>query len=529
MNCLIKYLFVILLLAEVNPLVSQEVKNETRAWWNVLYYDLSITPDYSERSLSGTNQLKFEVLKNGSSMQIDLLEPMTITRVLWNGTDLPFTRKGSEYLVIFPKELEKGSVETVVIHFQGHPQVAPTPPYTSGWIWAKDDKERPWMSVACEGSGAAIWFPCKNILSDEPDNGASLHITVPDTLVAVANGRLQKRTINKNGTVTWHWAVVNTINHYNIIPYIGKYVNWHENYAGKKGNLDCDYWVLDYNLAKAQRQFKQVDTMLQCFEDWLGPYPFYEDGYKLVESPHAGMEHQSGIAYGNRFMNGFRGRDVSGSGWGLKWDFIMVHESGHEWFGNSITAAGNGDSWIHEGFTKYLETVYTNRISGKEAGDEYMLGIRKKIKNDYPIVNHGTDDYYNKAATILHMIRQITGDDVFRQLLQGLNKTFYHRNVSSQQVFDYINSSAKQDLSKLFDQYFRTVQIPVLEYSIKDNEFVYRWTNCIKGFTMPLKLYITDNNPRFIYPTEQWQKLGILKNKPPVIDTNFYIDIKPLP
>ncbi len=518
-------LYIVLLLSGITPSISQEVQNATRNWWNVLYYDLHITPDYSKKSLSGTNHLKFEVLASSLTMQIDLMEPMMISTASWKGRQLKFTRKGDAYLISFPEALKKGSIETLSIQFQGTPQVAPTPPYTSGWIWSKDEKGRPWMSVACEGSGAAIWFPCKNILADEPDKGVSLHITVPDTLVAIGNGRLRNKTTHQNGTTTWHWAVVNTINNYNIIPYIGKYVTWHEDYAGEKGKLDRDYWVLDYHLAEGKKQFKQVDTMLHCFEHWLGPYPFYEDSYKLVESPHAGMEHQSGIAYGNRFMNGFRGRDVSGSGWGLKWDFIMVHESGHEWFGNSITAAGNSDSWIHEGFTKYLETIYTSWIYGAEAGDDYMAGIRKKIKNDKPIIGNGTDDYYNKAATILHMIRQIVGDEVFLQLLRGLNKTFYHQNVSSSKVIDYINSFTKKDLSKIFDQYFRTVQVPVLEYKIKNEQYEYRWTNCIPGFTMPLKVNMNKKN-LFIYPTEQWQKIVIPNKEVPAIDRNFYIDTR---
>lgn len=459
-------------------------------------------------------------------MQLDLLEPMTITAVYWRNKELKIARKKDGYLISFPVSLKKKSIETLVIKFQGHPQVAPNPPYSSGWIWSKDNKGRPWMTVACEGSGAAIWFPCKNLLVDEPDNGVSLHITVPDTLVAIGNGRLKGKTIHRNGTVTWHWSVVNTINNYNIIPYIGKYVTWHEDYTGEKGKLDCDYWVLDYNLAEGKRQFKQVDTMLQCFEHWLGPYPFYEDGYKLVESPHAGMEHQSDIAYGNRFMNGFRGRDVSGSGWGLKWDFIMVHESGHEWFGNSITAKGNGDSWIHEGFTKYLETIYTSWVYGTEAGDAYMFGIRKKIKNDKPVIGNSTDDYYNKAATVLHMVRQIVGNDLFLKLLRGLNKTFYHQNVSSAQVIDYINSVTKRDLSKIFDQYFRTIKVPVLEYKKNDSVFEYRFTNCIAGFTMPVKVNFKNKKEDLIYPTDEWQKITIAKTDTLVIDRNFYLESK---
>ncbi|MBS1932478.1 MAG: M1 family metallopeptidase, partial [Bacteroidetes bacterium] len=407
------------------------------------------------------------------------------------------------------------------------------PPWDGGWIFAKDKLGRPWMSVACEGLGASVWYPCKDYLGDEPDNGASLSITVPDTLNAIGNGRLQEKKNNNDGTTTYTWAVVNPINNYNIIPYIGKYVTWHEDYKGEKGKLDCDYWVLDYNFEKAKKHFAAVDSMLKAFEFWFGPYPFYEDGYKLIEAPHLGMEHQSAVAYGNNFGVGYRGRDLSGTGRGLNWDFIIVHESGHEWFGNNITCKDLADEWIHEGFTSFSETLYVTYWFGKQAGNEYNIGIRKNIVNKYPIIsNYGvnqghfdTDEYY-KSSNMLQLIRQVINDDEkFRQILIGLNKTFYHQTVSTSQVENYITKKSGIDFSKVFDQYLRNTSIPVLEYKTEKNSVSFRFTNCVSGFEIPIKTTIS-NKEIWIRPTEKWQQLGLTDNYDGntfTIDPNFYI------
>ena len=498
------------------------------SWWNLLYYAIAITPDYSKKYITGSNSIEFRALQTGNTMQVDLQQPLIITAVTWKNAPIPFEKRGDAYFITFPRNIHKGERDTITISFEGHPQEAKNPPWDSGWIWATDKQGRPWISIACEGTGAGVWLPCKNVLYDEPDNGTSFSITVPDTLVAIANGRLRQKTNNNNQTTTYTWTVRSPINNYNIIPYIGKYVSWHENYPGIKGNLDCDYWVLDYNLDKAKKHLKQADTMLHCFEYWLGPYPFYEDSYKVVEAPMPGMEHQSAIAYGNNFENGYAGKNLSGTGWGLKWDFILVHESGHEWFGNSITASNNGESWIHEGFTKYLETIYTDYVYGKEAGNDYSIGIWKRIKNDEPILGNGTSDHYNKGSALLHMIRQVMGDTAFRGLLHGLNKTFYHETVSTDQVLHYINQYTQQDFTKIFDQYLRTTQVPLLEYSLENNVFKYHWSNCVAGFNMPIKISFDAEQYQFIYPTSQWQQLSISKadSKNFRVDRNFYITVK---
>jgi aminopeptidase N len=475
-------------------------------WWNLLHYAIDITPDYTRKFVSGTNTIRFCALTNGSVMQIDLRQPLAITSVVWKGRILNYYRRGNAYFIRWPRPLPKNTVTSITIHFEGIPQEAHRPPWESGWIWATDERGRPWMSIACEGSGASVWLPCKDAGYDEPDSGISFKITVPDTLTAVANGRL--RGIKENGgrTKTYWWEVRNPINNYDMIPYIGKYVTWHEDYMGVRGKLDCDFWVLDYSLGKAQQHLRQVDTMLRCFEYWCGPYPFYEDGYKLVEAPMPGMEHQSAIAYGNGFENGYSGKNLSGTSWGLKWDFILVHESGHEWFGNSITANSGAAGWIHEGFTKYLETLYTDYVFGTEAGNEYAMGINKRILNDAPIIGGESSDKYNKTSALLHMMRQLIGDSLFRTMLMGLNKTFYHQTVGTEQIRDYMARYVRLDITKLFEQYLGSTKVPVLEYSLAGKVFRYRWTNCVDGFDMPVRVSFDGRNYIFIYPTTGWKE-----------------------
>jgi aminopeptidase N len=484
-----------------------------RSWWNLLKYELHVIPDYDRQTVSGDNAVTFQAIADGQTMQIDLQEPMTLLSATWGKKTLNFVREGNVFHLHWPKLLKAGQTETVLLKFEGKPRVAVNPPWDGGWIWTKDKQGRPWMTVADEGLGASAWFPCKDHLYDEPDSGVVMSITAADSLVAVGNGRLRDKKSNGNGTTTWTWAVVSPINSYDIIPYIGKYVNWSEQYKGLKGNLDCNFWVLDYNLEKARPQFRQVDTMLDAFEYWMGPYPFYEDGYKLVEAPHLGMEHQSNVAYGNRFENGYLGRDLSGTGWGLKWDFIIVHESGHEWFGNSITDKDAADMWIHEGFTNYTETLFTTYMYGEEAGNDYVIGTRKNISNEsniigtYNVNKEGSGDMYYKGGNMLHMIRQIMGDSAFRGMLHGLQGTFYHQTVTTQQVEEYMSRYAGKDFSKIFDQYLRTTQIPVLTYQTSGNVISYRWGNCVKGFDMPVKVFCGGLPEKWIYPTQDWQTM----------------------
>jgi len=508
--------------------------NANRTWWDVIYYKITVQPDFIGKTIKGRNVISFKVLSAGSQMQIDMQEPMEITAVVFQSRHLEYRREGNVYYLVLPGKLEAGTTHQLDISFAGKPREATRPPWDGGWIWKKDANGNPWMSVACQGLGASVWYPCKDHQSDEPDSGASLTMIVPDTLVAVGNGRLVEKKDNNNGTCAYTWQVVNPINNYNIIPYIGKYVNFTETFEGEKGKLDCSYWVLDYNREKAMEQFKQAPMMLKCFEYWFGPYPFYEDSYKLVESPHLGMEHQSAVGYGNKFQNGYLGRDLSGSGWGLKWDFIIVHESGHEWFANNVTSKDLADMWLHEGFTNYSETLFTECQFGKEAGSDYVIGTRKNIVNDIPIIGpygvnrEGSGDMYYKGGNLLHTIRQVINNDTtFRNILRGLNKTFYHQTVTTQQVENYISRQSGIDFSKVFDQYLRTTQIPVLEYKIDGNEIVYRWIDCVKGFNLPLKVFA--GKPIWLQPATTWQTQKMpdgFAGKDFTIDRNFYIRSK---
>lgn len=508
-----------------------------RDWWDALKYDLHVKFSIDDSSLSGYNAIQMKVLKTPDFIQIDLQDPMLLDSIIMvtagKKTSLAAAKYGNAYKIdLGSLSLPVKSINTLLVYYHGKPRIARRPPWDGGLIWKKDKNKNPWVSIACQGLGASVWYPCKDHQADEPDS-AEMHITIPDSLYCVGNGRFRGKINNGDGTATFDWAVVNPINSYCIIPYIGKYVHFGEEYKGEKGNLDLDYWVLDYNLDKAKEQFKDAPRMIKAFEYWFGPYPFYEDGYKLVEGPHLGMEHQSATAYGNGFKNGYMGRDLSGSGWGLKWDFIIVHESGHEWFANNITSKDIADMWIHEGFTNYSETLFTDYWFGKEAGNAYVQGTRMNIANDIPIIGiynvnrSGSGDMYYKGGNMLHAIRQVINDDEkFRQILRGLNKTFYHQTVTTKQVEDYISKQSKIDFSKVFDQYLRTTQVPVLEYKVDGYKLSYRYDSCVKGFNMPLKIKF--KTEQWIKPTEQWQTLNLYPEGDNTfsVDPNFYIKTK---
>ena len=516
-----------------------------RDWWNATKYDLHVKFNLQDSTISGYNIISFKVLKPDSIMQIDLQEPMVIDSVVLLKADVARNAERNEVIILknndgiyrdgnasFLKltkyDLPLNTLHEIIIYYHGKPRIAVKPPWDGGLVWARDKQHNPWISIACQGLGASVWYPCKDYQGDEPDS-AEMHITAPSDLTAISNGRMRSKVDNNDGTTTTTWAVVNPINNYDFIPYLGKYTHFGEIYKGEKEDLTLDYWVLDSNLTKAKKQFREVPRMMKAFEYWFGPYPFYEDGYKLVDAPYLGMEHQSAVAYGNGYLNGYHGRDLSGTGQGMKWDFIIVHESGHEWFGNNITSKDIADSWIHEGFTNYSETLFTEYWFGKKAADEYVIGIRKNIENKEPIISpygvnaDGPIDIYYKAANMLHTIRQVINNDIiFRNILRGLNKTFYHQTVTSKQIENYISATSHIDFSKVFDQYLRTIKIPTLEYKIKNGVLTYNWGNVVSGFNMPLKIYNEKGNLQIIYPKEKPQQIrtGMKELK---VDENFYI------
>lgn len=505
-----------------------------RAWWNVTHYNLSVKPDYKTKSLLGSNIMSYSVSSDSLPfiMQLDLQTPMQIDSLFLDSKRLSDYKKEKNRWMISLLPQLKNSEHTLQVYFSGKPTIATNPPWNGGWVWKKDSLGNPWMSAACQGDGASIWYPCKDIQSDEPDNGCILNITVPDTLVGIGNGKLINKLSNGQGTVTYSWKVTNPINSYDIIPYIGKYTCLHDSVMGEKGKLITDYWVLSYHTKQAISHLKpNVTKTIKCFEHWFGPYPFYEDSYKLVEAPYLGMEHQSNVAYGNYYLNGYAGKDLSKTGWGMKWDFIVVHESGHEWFGNSVTAKDVADNWIHEGFTSYSEVLFTECEFGKDAGNDYCEGVKKSIDNDIPVIGkygvriEGSGDMYNKGSNVVHMIRQVMNDDEkFRSLLRDINKTYYHQTVSTQELETFINTKTGINFSPVFDQYLRTTQVPKLEYKLTKKKLSYRYTNCIDGFNMPVK--IATDKSFWIYPTTQWQTITLAKAYKTVsLDRNVYVDL----
>ncbi|MBP7809408.1 MAG: M1 family metallopeptidase [Bacteroidia bacterium] len=502
-----------------------------REWWNVLHYELHASFNAKDSSVSGVNKTTYKVLSPLQIMHIDLREPMILDSAIQNNKKCGWKKDGDAYFINLSTEQKANEQNQITFYFHGKPKAAKLPPWDGGLIWKKDKNKNPWISIACQGMAGSVWFPNKDHMYDEPDS-VSFFITAPNDLVAVAGGKLRSTIENNNGTKTWNWAIVNPINNYSIIPYIGKYLNFKDTLNGEGGVLDINYWVLDYNLEKAKEHFKETKTMLRCFENWFGKYPFYEDGFKLVEAPHLGMEHQSAVAYGNNYVKGYMGRDLSGTGWGLKWDFIIVHESGHEWFGNNISVKDVADNWVHEGFTSYSEALYTEYLFGKEAGADYVIGTRKGIDNDKPIIGDyevnrdGSGDMYNKAANMLHTIRQLVNNDsLWKSFLRDINKTFWHTTTTSKEVETYMINYLKLDLTKVFDQYLRTTQIPTFEYYWKDEVLSMRWTNCVPGFNMPVRINI-GNNSLLFRPSEKWNSIGLPKQMEVSVNRNFYVNIK---
>lgn len=500
-----------------------------RAWWDLLYYHLDIAVNLSDSTISGTNTVTYKVINSATLMQIDLQEPLKLTMVVQNNKSLKIKREGSVYWIEMEDEQEQGKIYSVELTYGGRPRVSTRPPWVGGITWAKDKNGLPFIASTCQGDGASLWWPCKDHMYDEPDS-MLISVNVPEKLTDVSNGRLRSVIKHKNKTKTYNWFVSNPINNYGVNINIGDYVHFSEIFHGEKGLLDCDYYVLKENLEKAKVQFSQVPMMLAAFEHWFGPYPFYEDSYKLVEAPYLGMEHQSSVTYGNGFKNGYRGTDLSGSGWGLKFDFIIIHESGHEWFANSITYEDVADMWIHESFTNYSENLFVEYYFGKEAGREYVLGTRSNIMNDIPItgiynVNHeGSHDMYYKGGNMLHTLRQIiNNDEKWRGILRVLNEDFYHQVVKGSQIENYLSEKTGINLKPFFDQYLRDVRIPVFEYSVKGDELTFRWNNCVHGFDMPLKIYVSGNEMN-ISPTAGFKTIKLdTENAVIKVDRDYYV------
>ncbi|MCB0402981.1 MAG: M1 family metallopeptidase [Flavobacteriales bacterium] len=507
-----------------------------RSWWDLTYYHLSVSVDIPNKSISGSNLIQYKVLQAYQTLQIELQEPLRITKVTQDDTELKLTKDGYSYFIHLTKPQLVNAINELTVYYEGVPQESKNPPWSGGLTWTRDKKGNDWVVTTCQGIGASIWWPNKDHAYDEPDS-MLMSFTVDSNLSCIANGKLRSLQMKKDSPYfTWNWFVSNPINNYGVNMNIGNYVHFSETYKGLNGDLPCDYYVLRSNLDKAKNQFRQAPKMLEAFEYWFGPYPFYEDGYKLVEVPYLGMEHQSSVTYGNGFENGYLKRDLSGTGWGMKFDFIIVHESGHEWFANNITHKDVADMWIHESFTSYSESLYLDYHFGTEGCNKYVQGIRKNIMNDSPVIGtynvhqEGSGDMYYKGSNMLHTLRQLVeNDSLWREVLTGLNKEFYHQTVNTKQVEDYMSKKTGKDLSAFFNQYLRSTSIPTLEYIRNDESLQFRYVNVVKDFDMPVRIFI-NGKEEWIFPNKEWNSLNFeTQIETFEFDPNFYVEYKGLP
>jgi len=505
-----------------------------REWWDVLHYHLNVEFLPETKRLKGSNTITFKTLKPGNKMQIDLQPPLAITKIVHGESQLKFEREGNVYWVLFEKELAKGVEDKIEVFYEGIPVVSRNPPWVGGITWGRDDLGEHFIVTTCQGIGASIWWPNKDHGADEPDRGMQTSVTVPENLVAVSNGRLKKTDHDVAAKKkTYHWEVLNPINNYGVNVNIGNYVHLSEKYKGKGGVLDIDYWVLPHQKETALRQFKEVARMLEAFEHWFGKYPFYEDSYKLVTVSYPGMEHQSSVTYGNWFRNGYLQRDPCACGVGFKFDFIIVHESAHEWFGNNISMKDAADMWIHEGFANYSENLFVEYFFGKKDAEDYVIGTRRSIRNDKPVIGvygtnrQGSGDMYPKGGNMLHTIRHLINDDAkWLSILRGLNADFWHQTVTTDQIETYITQKAGIDLSKVFDQYLRTTQIPLLKYQVSGKTLTFSYDRVVKGFAMPIRVII-NGKEMVITPAEAKQTLELPEDiKTFEVNRNFYIDVE---
>ncbi|NQZ44420.1 MAG: M1 family metallopeptidase [Flavobacteriaceae bacterium] len=502
-----------------------------RSWWDLNYYHLDIEVRPDEKFIKGKNTIRYKVLATNEVLQIDLQPPLKIEKIVQDGKELSYKKEGENaYFVLVNDDQAVGSFHELDVYYSGYPKEAVRAPWDGGLSWKKDANGKHFVASSCQGLGASIWWPNKDHMYDEVDS-MRISVTFPKDLMNISNGRLEG--IEENGnTRTTHWFVRNPINNYGVNINIGDYAHFSETYQGENGELDFDYFVLRDNLEKAKEQFKQTKPMMEAFEHWFGPYPFYEDGFKLVEVPYLGMEHQSSVTYGNGYQNGYRGIDLSDSGWGLKFDFIIIHEAGHEWFANSITNKDIADMWIHESFTAYSENLFLDYHYGSEASADYVIGTRKRIMNDKPIIGRynlnkrGSGDMYYKGANVLHTLRQLIEDDEqWRSILRGLNKTFYHQTVTTQQIEQYLSTTTGKDLSAFFNQYLRTAMVPVLEYRQEGKALEYRYQNIVKDFDMPVKVKI-GGKEQWVFPKADWTSHpeAVGRNAEFEVDRNFYIN-----
>lgn len=501
-----------------------------RTCYDVLRYDLNIKINIQDKSIVGYNDISFKVVSNTKKIQVDLFENMHVDSIIYRTNKLNYKREFNAVFIDFPTNLNSGITEKIRFYYSGKPIVAKNAPWDGGFVFTKDKQGKPWVAVACQGTGASLWYPVKDSQSDEPDNGATIKVAVPNGLMNVSNGRLIGSEDLKNGYTRWDWEVKNPINTYDITVNIADFAHIHDNLE----DLDLDYYVLKENEVKAKTHFEEAKLMLSCFQSKFGTYPFKEDGYKLVETPYLGMEHQSAVSYGNKYKNGYLGSDLSGTGIGLLFDYITIHESGHEWFGNSITSKDIADMWIHEGFTMYTEVVFIECQFGAEKAQKYMNGMKQNVSNDIPIIGpfgvnkEGSGDMYYKGALLLNTLRHVIhNDELWWKLLLDYSNTFRHKIIDTETVVNFFNFKSEMDLTSIFNQYLRYNSIPNLVLRINKNKLEYRWESTEKNFKMPIDIKVNGKEIR-IQPIKEWQFSKIIiksLDEVEVFVNNFYVNV----
>ncbi|HXY25631.1 MAG TPA: M1 family metallopeptidase [Candidatus Acidoferrum sp.] len=499
-----------------------------RANNHLLYYHLNIRVDPDKKSISGDVTTRFKMLKDDNRIQLDLTEALNVDKILMGAMQLKFERKFGAVFVDFPETLKKGHAYTIDFYYSGTPVQSGR---FGGFTFGKDPQGRLWIFTACEGQGASIWWPDKDQWRDEVEN-MEISVAIPNGLVDVSNGKFMGKTDLGDGYTRWDWLVHYPINNYDVSLNVGNYVH----FSDRLGSLPLDFYVLPEDLDKAKSQFAQAKGMLEAYQHYFGEYPFKKDGYKLVEVPYSGMEHQSAVTYGNRFENGYLGRDWTGVGISPKFDFIIIHESGHEWFGNSITAADRSDMWIHEGWTTYLESLYVEYRWGKEDAIKYLNGYKPKVQNLYPIIaERGVNanppqDQYFKGALFINTLRSVVNDDAhWWKLLHDFYQHFKYKNIMTEDVVAYFNQQMGTDLTPIFNQYLRHTAIPALELKFDEaaGKVAYRWKVDEPGFAMPVRLGAKDNW-QMIHATTEWQTIKTtLKKDEFAVDTDhFYVNVE---
>ena len=477
-----------------------------RANNDLLFYHLSVRVDPARKFISGSNTIRFRMLQNGKRIQLDLYPDLKIDKILLGSVPLHYTRDEGAVFVDFPNLLRKGNVYTIAFYYEGHPR---SKGRFGGMTFGRDRAGRPWVVTSCEDDGASIWWPNKDQWRDEVRN-MEISVAIPNGLVDVSNGRFMGKTDLHDGYTRWDWFIHYPINNYDVALNIGDYVHFRDHY----GSLPLDYYVLPEDLAKARKQFQQVKGMLAAFTHYFGPYPFPKDGYKLVEVPYSGMEHQSAVAYGNGFTNGYLARNWTHTPWSLMFDFIIIHESAHEWFGNSITAADRSDMWIHEGWATYLEALYVEYRWGHQAAIQYLNGLKPKVKDERPILckrgiyANPPEDQYFKGALMLNTLRSVVNDDHrWFGIIRGYYRQFKYSNILTEQVIGYFNRATSRDLTPIFDQYLRYSSLPTLELKFTPGAVDYRWKADVHGFAMPVRVGHT-GDWTIIHPvTTRWQTM----------------------